>query len=176
MSGSVSVSDALELIAEIPDFPEPGVLFRDLNPVLADPGAFAAVVDALAGTVADEVDALVAVEARGFLLAGGVGYATGRGVVPVRKPDKLPAVAEREEYTLEYGTAVLELPAGALRAGQRVAVLDDVLATGGTASATCTLVERAGAGVSGVSVAVELAALGGRHRLPGRTVHALLTV
>lgn len=172
----MSLETALTRMAEIPDFPEPGVLFRDLNPVLANAEAFATVVDALGETLDDEIDVLVGVEARGFLLAGGVGYARGLGVVPVRKPGKLPAVAEREEYALEYGIATLELPRGALSPRQRVVVLDDVLATGGTAAATCKLVERAGAVLSGVSVVVELAALDGRSRLVGYNVRALLTV
>ena len=116
----------------MPDFPEPGVLFRDLSPLFADAGAFKAVIDALAGTVGPDVEALAGVEARGFLLAAAVGYARGLGVVLIRKPGKLPQVAGRVDYALEYGTATVELPAGVVRPGQRVAVLDDVLATGGT--------------------------------------------
>ncbi|HEX5114329.1 MAG TPA: adenine phosphoribosyltransferase [Pseudonocardiaceae bacterium] len=173
---TTAVADALALIREIPDFPEPGVLFRDLGPVFADPSAFRAMVDGLAATVDPATDVLVAVEARGFLLGAAVGYATGLGVVPVRKPGKTPLVAERVEYQLEYGTAVLELPTGLLRAGQRAAVVDDVLATGGTVAATGRLVESAGAAVTGVSVVVELAALGGRNQLPDYEVNALLIV
>ncbi|HEY1574042.1 MAG TPA: adenine phosphoribosyltransferase [Pseudonocardiaceae bacterium] len=171
---TTAVADALALIREIPDFPEPGVLFRDLGPVFADPAAFRAMVDGLAATLDPATDVLVAVEARGFLLGAAVGYAVGLGVVPVRKPGKTPLVAERVEYRLEYGTATLELPAGLLRAGQRAAVVDDVLATGGTVAATGRLVESAGAAVTGVSVVVELAALGGRDRLPDYEVSALL--
>ena len=173
---TTAVADALALIREIPDFPEPGVLFRDLGPVFADPGAFRAMVDGLAATLDPATDVLVAVEARGFLLGAALGYAAGMGVVPVRKPGKTPLVAERVEYQLEYGTATLELPGGLLRAGQRVAVIDDVLATGGTVAATGRLVESAGATVTGVSVVVELAALGGRALLPEYQVSALLTV
>ncbi|HVV22638.1 MAG TPA: adenine phosphoribosyltransferase [Pseudonocardiaceae bacterium] len=167
------VGDALSLIREIPDFPEPGVLFRDLGPVFADPSAFRALVDGLAGTLDPATDVLVAVEARGFLLGAAVGYAVGLGVVPVRKPGKTPLVAERVEYQLEYGTAGLELPAGLLRAGQRAVVVDDVLATGGTVRATTQLVEAAGATVTGVSVVLELTALGGRAALAGYPVNAL---
>lgn len=171
-----AVADALALIREIPDFPEPGVLFRDLGPVFADPKAFRAMVDGLGSTLDPATDVLVAVEARGFLLGAAVGYASGLGVVPVRKPGKTPLVAHRADYQLEYGTASLELPTGLLRPGQQVAVVDDVLATGGTVAATGRLVESAGATVTGVSVVVELAALGGRTRLPEYEVSALLTV
>ncbi|HEX3650195.1 MAG TPA: adenine phosphoribosyltransferase [Pseudonocardiaceae bacterium] len=173
---TTSVDEALALIREIPDFPEPGVLFRDLGPVFADPTAFRAMVDAMAATLDPAADVLVAVEARGFLLGAALGYAVGLGVVPVRKPGKTPLVAERVEYQLEYGTATLELPADLLRTGQRAAVVDDVLATGGTVAATGRLVELAGATVAGVSVVVELGALGGRSLLPDYEVSALLTV
>ncbi|MFD9889812.1 adenine phosphoribosyltransferase [Amycolatopsis sp. NPDC059027] len=169
----MELDQALGRIAEVPDFPEPGVLFRDLSPLFADAPAFAAVADALAATVDPGVDLLAGVEARGFLLAAAVGYARGLGVALIRKPGKLPSVAGRVDYALEYGTASVELPAGIVRPGQRVAVLDDVLATGGTVAATCKLLEDAGAVVDGVSVVVELAALGGRNVLSGRAVHAL---
>lgn len=166
---------ALDLIAEVPDFPEPGVLFRDLTPLFADGDAFRAAVDGIIDTLEPEVEALAAVEARGFLLAAAAGYARGLGVVLIRKPGKLPLPADRIDYVLEYGTASLELPAHAVRTGQRVAVIDDVLATGGTVRGTCALLEQAGAVVSGVSVLLELVGLNGRHALVGRTVHALLT-
>ncbi|WP_020672603.1 adenine phosphoribosyltransferase [Amycolatopsis nigrescens] len=170
------LSDALGLITEVPDFPEPGVLFRDLSPLFASADGFAAVVDALAAGLDPEVDLLAAVEARGFLLAAAVGYAKGLGVVLVRKPGKLPAVAGRVDYRLEYGTATLELPAGVVGAGSRVLVLDDVLATGGTLRAACELLENAGAAVAGISVVLELAALPGRAALAGREIHSLLSV
>ncbi|GAA4547678.1 adenine phosphoribosyltransferase [Amycolatopsis samaneae] len=171
----MELAQALGRIAEVPDFPEPGVLFRDLSPLFADAAAFAAVTDALAGTVDPGVDLLAGVEARGFLLAAAVGYARGLGVALVRKPGKLPSVAGRVDYALEYGTASVELPTGIVRPGQRVAVLDDVLATGGTVAATCKLLEDAGAVVAGISVVVELAGLGGRALVPGREVRALET-
>jgi adenine phosphoribosyltransferase len=169
----VDLEKALGLIAEVPDFPEPGVLFRDLSPLFADAVAFKAVADALADTLSPGVEALAGVEARGFLLAAAVGYARGLGVVLVRKPGKLPRVAGRVDYALEYGTATVELPADVVRPGQRIAVLDDVLATGGTVAATCRLLEDAGAVVDGVSVVMELAALDGRATLTNRQVHAL---
>lgn len=171
-----SVADALSLVREIPDFPEPGVLFRDLGPVFADRSAFRALVDGLVGTLDQTTDVLVAIEARGFLLGAAVGYAAGLGVVPVRKPGKTPLVAERVDYQLEYGTASLELPAGLLLPGQRVTIVDDVLATGGTVKATARLVHDAGASVTGVSVVIELAALDGRARIADHPLKALLTV
>jgi adenine phosphoribosyltransferase len=167
------LDDALGLITEVPDFPEPGVLFRDLTSLFVSATGFAAVVDALASMLDPEVELLAAVEARGFLLAAAVAYARGLGVVPLRKPGKLPAVAGRADYALEYGTASLELPAGAVRAGHRVAVIDDVLATGGTVAAACQLLEAVGAEVDSVLVVVELAALGGRSVLAGRKLHTL---
>ncbi|QRP49219.1 adenine phosphoribosyltransferase [Amycolatopsis sp. FDAARGOS 1241] len=172
----MDLEKALGLIAEVPDFPEPGVLFRDLSPLFADAAGFAAVVDALAGTLDPEVELLAGVEARGFLLAAAVGYARGLGVVLVRKPGKLPAVAGRVDYALEYGTASVELPAGVVRPGTRVTVLDDVLATGGTVAATAKLLEGAGAVLDSVSVVLELAALGGRAALAGRRIDALRVV
>ncbi|WP_236794565.1 adenine phosphoribosyltransferase [Amycolatopsis sp. GM8] len=164
---------ALGLIAEVPDFPEPGVLFRDLSPLFAHGEGFRTVAEALAATVDPEVDLLAAVEARGFMLAAAVGYARGLGVVLVRKPGKLPSVAARVDYALEYGTATLELPEHVVPPQARVAVVDDVLATGGTVNAACQLLEQAGAVVSGVSVVLELAALPGRATLAGRRVHSL---
>ena len=165
---------AAELVREVPDFPEPGVLFRDIAPVLADGDAFAAVVSGLAEGHA--FDAVAGVEARGFLLGAAVARAFGTGVIGLRKPGKLPAVADRVEYTLEYGSAALELPSETLGAGQRVLVVDDVLATGGTIGAACSLVRRSGAEVAGTSVVLELTALEGRARMPGEEVRALFAV
>jgi adenine phosphoribosyltransferase len=163
------------LIREVPDFPQPGVLFRDLAPVLADATAFRAVVDALIAP-AQQVDVVVGVEARGFLLGAAAAYAMGAGAVGIRKSGKLPVVSDREGYALEYGAASLELAHGVLRPGQRTWVVDDVRATWGTAAATCALVERAGATVSGIAVLLEIASLRGRDRLVGRSLHALLAV
>jgi adenine phosphoribosyltransferase len=163
------------LMREVPNFPQPGVLFRDLAPVFADATAFRAVVDALIAP-AQQVDVVIGIEARGFLLGAAPAYALDAGVVGVRKPGKLPVVCDQEGYALEYGVTTLELAAGVLRPGQRALVVDDVLATGGTAAATCALVERAGATVSGVAVLLEIASLAGRDRLAGRSLHVLLTV
>jgi adenine phosphoribosyltransferase len=167
---------ALGLLREVPDFPLPGVLFRDLTPVLADPDALRAVVDALQDKIHPDTQVVAAIESRGFLLGAALGYGWRYGVVPLRKPGKLPAVTHRVSYALEYGTATLELPADSISAGQKVVVVDDVLATGGTAAAACELVERAGGVVTGVSVVLEIQGLGGRDRLAGRDVNALLTV
>jgi len=163
------------LIRDVPDFPEPGILFRDLTPVLADRHALAAAVAAMAEAVGD-ADVIVGVEARGFLLGGAVAHQAGLGLVPVRKEGKLPRVAVSRSYELEYGTATLELPADVLSPGSRVHLVDDVLATGGTAAACCELVEQAGAEVTGIGVLLELVQLGGRDRLAGRAVHAVLTL
>lgn len=171
----MDLEKALGLIAEVPDFPRSGVLFRDLSPLFANPHAFGTVVNALAETVEPDVELLAAVEARGFLLAAAVGHARHLGVVLVRKPGKLPTVAGRIDYALEYGTATLELPAGTVHPGARMAVVDDVLATGGTVNAACRLLEAAGGVVAGVSVVLELAALDGRATLRDRKVHSLLT-
>jgi adenine phosphoribosyltransferase len=181
-----------ELIAslsvDVPDFPEPGVVFRDLTPVFADGPAFRRVVDGLAEpAVVDPRAAAVAagpgpafdvvagVEARGFLLAAAVALDAGTGVVPIRKAGKLPRERVSAEYELEYGTATLELHTDSVVPGQRVLLVDDVLATGGTLLAAIGLVERLGGIVTGVSVVVELVALGGRQRIAPHPVHALWT-
>ncbi|WP_438853700.1 adenine phosphoribosyltransferase [Agromyces sp. M3QZ16-3] len=155
-------------LATIPDFPEPGVVFRDLTPVFADGPAFHALSEALTTPFAGGFDHLAGVEARGFLLAGAASALCGAGVLPVRKAGKLPRAVIREEYELEYGTAALEVHQGELPPGSRVLIVDDVLATGGTTEATVRLVERAGWQVAGISVAIELEALGGRARLGDR--------
>jgi len=172
------------LTVDVPDYPEPGILFRDLTPVFADGGAFRAMVAGLAAPAASDpraaavagdpgFDVVVGVEARGFLLAAAVALATGVGVVPVRKAGKLPRERIAADYVLEYGTATLELHADSVQPGQRVLVVDDVLATGGTLGAAISLVERLGGVIVAVSVVVELAALGGRERIAPHAVHAL---
>jgi adenine phosphoribosyltransferase len=167
---------ALALVRTVPDFPSPGVMFRDLNPLFASPRAFRAVIDEMAAQLPADVDVIAAVEARGFLLGAAVAVVSGRALVPIRKPGKLPLVADRVDYALEYGRATLELPADVLPKGAQVAIVDDVLATGGTVEGVCQLVERAGATVSVVSVVLELAALGGRDRLAGHKIQTLQTI
>ena len=163
-------------IRDIPDFPQPGVVFKDITPLLADIGAFRATIDALAAPFASSgVDKVLAVEARGFIVGAPVAYRFGAGFVPCRKAGKLPWAVEKEEYVLEYGTDLLEVHKDAVAAGERVLVVDDVLATGGTASAAATLVERLGGVVVGFAFVIELAFLGGRAKLGGRDVVSLLT-
>jgi adenine phosphoribosyltransferase len=166
----------LQHIRDVPDFPTPGVLFKDIAPLLADGPALSAVVGALADRYAGRVGAVVGIEARGFVIAAPLAVALGVGFVPVRKAGKLPGPTLVGSYALEYGTASIEVQIGAFRPGERVVVLDDVLATGGTAEASCELVERAGAEVVEVAVLMELGFLAGRDRLAGRTVHSLVTV
>jgi adenine phosphoribosyltransferase len=184
MNRGVDVADAeaeadlarvAELVRTVPDHPSPGVLFRDITPVLADAEAFAAVVTELASLVGD-ADVVVGVEARGFLLGAAVAVVAGTGVVPLRKAGKLPRVAGSRTYDLEYGTATLELPADTIAPGARVFLVDDVLATGGTAAAASALLADVGADVIGFAVLLELAELGGRERLAPMPVHALLRV
>jgi adenine phosphoribosyltransferase len=163
------------LVLDVPDFPQAGVVFKDLSRLLADPVGYRTVVDALAGSF-DGYDVVVGIEARGFVLAAAVAYAAGTGVVPVRKAGKLPRQTHAASYELEYGAATLEVQTDAFSPGQRVLVLDDVLATGGTAEATLRLVELAGGVPIGFAVLLELGFLGGRARLAGRNVHALLRV
>jgi adenine phosphoribosyltransferase len=163
-------------VRDVPDFPRPGILFRDIAPLLADRAAFAAAVDALVSRAGafGPVDTVVGIEARGFILAAPVAYRYGAGFVPVRKAGKLPWATHARTYDLEYGTATLEVHRDAFAPGERVLLVDDVLATGGTVEATRALVEQAGAEVAGCAVLLELAALGGRARLAGLAVAALL--
>ncbi len=165
-----------ELVRLVPDYPEPGVLFRDITPLLADAEAFADVVALIAARVEGPVDLVAGMEARGFLLAAPVAVALGAGVLPVRKAGKLPGPTVSESYALEYGTATVELHPFTVPEGARVLVLDDVLATGGTAAATVSLLERCRAEVVGVSFLVEIVPLGGRAQLGGHRVDALVRV
>ena len=162
-------------IRDIPDFPSPGIVFRDLTPLLGDVEAFRFTVDAIADAFAGRrVDKVVGVEARGFILAGPVAYRLGAGFVPVRKPGKLPWRIESEDYALEYGVDQLELHADGVAPGEQVLIVDDVIATGGTARATVRLVEKLGATVAGLGFAVELTYLGGREKLDGYDVVSLV--
>jgi len=163
-------------IRDIPDFPQPGVVFKDITPLLADTGAFRSTIDALATPFeASSVDKVLAVEARGFIVGAPVAYRFGAGFVPCRKAGKLPWDVEKEEYVLEYGSDLLEIHKDAVAPGERVLVVDDVLATGGTAAAAATLVERLGGVVVGFAFVIELAFLNGRSKLGGRELVSLLT-
>lgn len=165
--------DVRRALRAYPDFPTKGVLFQDIAPVLADPALLARVIDAMASPFEGRVDKVAGVESRGFLFGLAIAQRLGVGFVPVRKLGKLPGPTLRAEYALEYGRATLEIQADALRADERVLLVDDVLATGGTALAARGLVQRAGARLVGFSFLLEIGALGGRARLGA--VHALLT-
>jgi adenine phosphoribosyltransferase len=176
------VADLLRrLVVDVPDYPQPGVVFKDISPVLADPSAFGAVVDALADAGRDAsgasvVDHVVGMEARGFILAAPVALALGAGFVPVRKAGKLPRATYAESYALEYAEATLEIHRDGLREGDRVLLVDDVLATGGTVAATRRLVERCGAVVHGVAVLMDLSFLPGREAIGDLALTSLMTV
>lgn len=163
-------------LRDIPDFPLPGVAFKDFTPLLSDGPALRAVVQDIARRYAGRVDVVVGIEARGLILGAAVAYELGIGFVPVRKAGKLPGLTHRVEYELEYGSAVIEIHADAFAGGKRALVMDDVLATGGTAEAACELVERAGGSVEAVEVVLELCFLHGRSKLAGRPVHAMLSL
>jgi adenine phosphoribosyltransferase len=175
-------SEALErLVLDVPDFPEPGIVFKDITPLLADHDAFTAVVQALADAGRDAsgatvVDKVVGMEARGFILAAPVALALGAGFVPVRKAGKLPRVTHAVSYALEYGEATLELQRDGIVPGERVLLVDDVLATGGTISATRQLVESCGGDTIGVAVLMELGFLPGREAIGDLPLTALMTV
>jgi len=180
MTSSAGAGDELTrlittLIRDVPDYPQPGVVFKDITPLLADGKAFAAVIEALAETYGP-VDKVAGIEARGFIFAAPVACRLGAGFVPIRKKGKLPGVTFAQEYDLEYGTATIEVLTDAFAPGERVLVIDDVLATGGTARASADLVQRAGAQVTGLAVLLELSFLNGRARLADLPVSALLTV
>ncbi|HEX6206985.1 MAG TPA: adenine phosphoribosyltransferase [Actinomycetota bacterium] len=165
-----------ELIRDVPDFPQEGVMFKDITPVLADPAAFSTAIDMIVVHFGrGNVDRVVGIEARGFILASPVAYHFGAGFVPVRKKGKLPWRTRDQAYELEYGTEVLEIHEDALRPGERVLIVDDVLATGGTARATAELVESLGGKVVGIAVLLELSFLEGRKQIEGYEVYSLLT-
>ena len=160
-------------VRDIQDYPQPGVLFKDITPLLAEPKAFSAVVDALASSFGP-VDKVAGIEARGFILAAPVALRNGAGFVPIRKKGKLPAATYEESYQLEYGSATLEVHQDAFAPGERVLVVDDVLATGGTARATANLVAKTGAELVGIAVLMELSFLNGRKALTDLDVRSLL--
>jgi adenine phosphoribosyltransferase len=162
-------------IRDVPDFPKKGIVFKDITPVLLDASLFRDATEAMAAPfVGDAISHVVAIESRGFILGAPVAQSLGAGFVPFRKPGKLPHLVERIEYALEYGVDALECHRDALRGGQRVLVVDDVLATGGTAAAACALVESLGATVQGCSFLVELSFLGGRQKLGSGRIERLV--
>jgi len=163
------------LIREVPDFPKPGILFYDITTLLKDKDGLHGVIDALCNHYRDaKVDVVLGIEARGFIFAPALAYALGAGFVPVRKPKKLPAECLRVSYDLEYGADSLEMHKDAVGGGSRVLIVDDLLATGGTAAAVAQLVEQAGGEIAGLGFAIELTFLNGRARLAGHDVFSLL--
>ena len=177
--GAVAGTGVAELIAarvrDIPDYPKPGIVFKDITPLLADGAAFRTVVTALASGHGP-VDKVVGIEARGFILAAAAACELGAGFVPVRKQGRLPGPIYAQSYDLEYGTATVEVHQDAFRPGERVLIIDDVLATGGTAQATASLVRRAGADIVGMAVIMELTFLDGRAKLAGEPLRALVAI
>ncbi|MFA5785556.1 MAG: adenine phosphoribosyltransferase [Actinomycetota bacterium] len=162
----MNVEELRGMIREVPDFPQPGVAFKDLTPLFAHEVSFSSLIDLIVVRFGrGNVDKVVGIEARGFIVASPVAYHFGAGFIPLRKAGKLPWKVESEEYALEYGTASLEVHKDALEPGERVLIVDDVLATGGTAEAAANLVERVGAKVAGLAFVVELSSLGGGEKL-----------
>ncbi|MBD2259278.1 adenine phosphoribosyltransferase [Pseudanabaena sp. FACHB-2040] len=167
--------DLTDHIREIPDFPKPGILFRDITPLLAHPEALCYTVDLLAEQVADlKPDYIAGIESRGFIFGVPLAYRMSIGFAPVRKPGKLPAATHTAEYALEYGTDRLELHQDAFRPGSRVLIVDDLIATGGTAAATVKLIEKTGSEVAGFGFIIELTGLAGRDKLPDLPIISLL--
>lgn len=174
-SNSPDHDDLRALIRDIPDFPKPGILFRDITPLLADATAFRQAISCLSAPFRNHgVDAIVAAEARGFIFAAPMAIELGAGFVPIRKPGKLPFDTQAFHYELEYGVDTLEMHIDGVTPGQRVLVVDDLLATGGTVGACCAMVERAGAQVVACAFAIELAALRGAARLAPREIFSLI--
>jgi len=169
------MTDLKPLIREVPDFPKPGILFYDITTLLKEPVGLKSVIDCMKDHYAHAgINIVVGIEARGFIFAPALAYALGVGFVPVRKPKKLPGVTQRVEYALEYGTDALEIHADAIQSGQRVLIVDDVLATGGTAAAAARLVEVCGAKVAGLGFVIELDFLHGRQKLGGYDVYSIV--
>jgi len=164
-----------QLIRNVKDFPKPGIVFRDITPLLADEQGFAAAVQAMADPFRDKnIDLVVAIESRGFIFGAAIARRLNCGFVPVRKPGKLPADTIDEEYQLEYGSDKLEMHADAIKSGQRILIVDDLLATGGTMRACCRMVERLGGEIVGISFLIELAFLKGRAGLADYNIHTVI--
>lgn len=168
--------DVLAGMRDIPDFPINGVVFKDFTPILLDPALRDRIVADTVARRGGQVDVVAGIEARGFIVGAMIAHALGVGFVPVRKEGKLPSAVHSRSYALEYGTATLEIHQDAVSNGERVLVIDDVLATGGTLAATCELIERCGASVSAIELILEIGELGGRARLDGYDVHSVVTV
>jgi adenine phosphoribosyltransferase len=167
--------DLKQMIRSVPDFPKPGINFFDITTLLKDPAGLKATIDALSAPYADAgIDAVVGIESRGFILGSAVARQIGAGFVPVRKPGKLPAKAIKEVYELEYGKDAIEVHADAIEKGQRVLIVDDVLATGGTAAATTRLVQQLGGTLHGLAFLIELTFLNGKSKLTGESVFSVL--
>jgi adenine phosphoribosyltransferase len=163
-------------IHDVPDFPKKGIVFKDITPLLADPKVFAEMIDRLAEPfVGQGVQIVAGIESRGFLLATPIAYRLGAGVVPIRKKGKLPRAVKSASYALEYGTDSIEAHADAFAKGAKVLLVDDVLATGGTAAAAVSLIEAIGGTLVGSAFLIELGFLNGRQKLPGRAIHSLVT-
>jgi adenine phosphoribosyltransferase len=165
MSEAISIK---RLIRTVPDFPRPGIRFRDITPLLSDAGGFREVIDALAGRYRGKVDKVAAIEARGFIFGAALAHAIGAGFVPFRKPGRLPHTLIGHDYELEYGTNRVEVHVDGVAAGERVVVVDDLIATGGTAAATVALLERIGANIVECAFVIDLVDIGGRARLENR--------
>jgi adenine phosphoribosyltransferase len=164
-----------ECIRDVPDFPKPGIIFKDITTLLKDKNALKHTIDVLADHYRGQsIDQIVAIESRGFIFGSALAYQLGTGLIPVRKPNKLPASKQRVEYALEYGTDCIEIHSDALEPGQNALIIDDLLATGGTARAAATLVEKLGARVAGLGFVIELTFLNGRERLPSYDIHSLI--
>jgi adenine phosphoribosyltransferase len=171
----VEIEQIKALIRDVPDFPEPGIVFKDITPVMADPMAFSTITDMIVVHFGrGNVDKVVGIEARGFILASPVAYHFNAGFVPIRKQGKLPWETIHEEYALEYGTATIEVHRDAVSPGERVLIVDDVLATGGTARAAASLVEQIGGKVCGIACLIELGFLKGREKLQGHELYSLI--
>ena len=170
----MTTDEIKSLIRDVPDFPKPGILFRDITPLIADPRGFAAVVDGMAEPFLGQVDTVLGIESRGFIIGAPVAYRLGVGLTIARKPGKLPASIVDESYDLEYGSASLQMHSDAIASGARVLIVDDMLATGGTAEAAIKLVNRLGGRLVGCAFVVELAALGGVARIAPSRSFALI--
>jgi adenine phosphoribosyltransferase len=167
--------DLKQHIRSVPDFPKAGILFYDITTLLRDPAGFRTTIDSLSLPYLDQgVDAVIGIESRGFILGGAVAQRIGAGFIPIRKPGKLPAKALKETYDLEYGKDALEIHEDAIEKGQRVLVVDDVLATGGTAAAAAELVKKLGGNLHGLAFLIELLFLNGKARLEGQNVFSVL--